>query len=420
MERIESLTGMIDLIDDDKDSFIGGQLFQLEKVLKNIFKSYGFKEIRTPALEYEKLFRRSVGDASDIVNKELYSFVDKGNRNIVLRPEGTAGVIRFITQKKMESEQEKFWYMGPMWRYERPQKGRYRQFHQAGIEILGHAEGLPEYEVISLVCSIIKSLQIPDTKLIINHLGDNNSKKIFAEELYKYFKKYEDQLEKTDLDRLNNNPIRILDSKCENVKRLLTNAPSLKSYISDNNIKLLEDIKSLFSKYCDIEIDYNLVRGLDYYNGFVFEAISKNLGSQSSFLGGGRYDNLSAKLGGKKMLSVGMALGLERLASITELKKSQRRNIAFIVLGKKQVREGYQIAQKLIDARDDIDLNVHLSSKSLKAHLRKANKDNSEYAFIFGEDEQDKQEITVKPLQNELDSQTSVKISILDTFYKEL
>ena len=233
MKKIHSLTGMIDLISNkvSKDD-IANKIFYTQNVLKNIFESYSISEIRTPGLEDTDLFKRSVGDNSDIVNKELYSFFDKNDKSITLRPEGTASVIRSIIEKKIDSESHKLWYMGPMWRYERPQKGRYRQFTQAGVEMLGYPQGLAELEIISMVCSINKELGLENSILKINHLGDNESKKNYCQALEDFLRPLSSKLAQNDLERLDKNPLRILDTKNEETQEILYKGPKINEYIS--------------------------------------------------------------------------------------------------------------------------------------------------------------------------------------------
>ena len=295
MEKINSLTGMADLIGHkDKKSNQSDSIFQVEKKLIEIFENYSLQEIRTPALESEKLFNRSVGDLSDIVNKELYTFKDKNEKSISLRPEGTAGVVRSIIEKKLDNESHRFWYLGPMWRYERPQKGRYRQFYQAGVELIGYEEGLSELEMISLVISINSELNINDSIIKINHLGDKKAKEGFCQSLKEYLEPYKSELDEKDIDRLSKNPLRILDSKNSNTQKILKNAPKISDFISDEASNLLNTIKNTYPQN-HIEIDHSLVRGLDYYTGFVFEAVSEHLGAQDSYLGGGRYGPLKSR-----------------------------------------------------------------------------------------------------------------------------
>ena len=333
MDKIHSLTGMLDLYEDGDSSDLSKNIFETEKRIKKIFHNYYLKEIRTPALEDTNLFKRSAGDISDIVNKEIYSFHDRNEKSISLRPEGTASVIRSVIEKKLDQSTHKLWYMGPMWRYERPQKGRYRQFYQAGVEILGYPEGAPEFEMVSLVCSIVEEFNIPDCTLKINHLGSQENKKAYCDALIKFLEPLKKNLDKKDLERLARNPLRVLDSKNQDTQLILKDAPSLKEFLEPKSIELLEAIKNEFSDMCNIEIDYTLVRGLDYYSGFVFEALSSNLGAQDSFLGGGRYDDLCSKLGGKELPSIGMAIGIERFASLISNSTHSDKILSFITLG---------------------------------------------------------------------------------------
>ena len=225
MDKIKSLTGMLDLYDDGDNSLLPAKLFYLEEKIKHIFKSYKLNEIRTPVLEDANLFIRSVGEASDIVNKEIYSFNDRNDKGIALRPEGTASLIRSIVEKKLDQSNHKLWYLGPMWRYERPQKGRYRQFNQAGVEILGIPEGMPEFEMISIVCSIIKEFNLENCTIKINHLGNQKSKESFCNALIDFLEPHKKLLDEKDNQRLEKNPLRVLDSKNTNTQKILKNAP---------------------------------------------------------------------------------------------------------------------------------------------------------------------------------------------------
>ena len=372
MDNIQSLTGMQDHFNDGDKNNLSSKFFQVEQKIKEIFINYKLEEIRTPALEDANLFNRSVGNTSDIVNKEIYAFNDRNNKTIALRPEGTASVIRSIIEKKLDQTTHKLWYMGPMWRYERPQKGRYRQFNQAGVEILGIKEGFPEFEMISLVCSIINGFNLKNCSIKINHLGTKENKQTFCDALVQYLLPFKDSLDDKDVERLNKNPLRILDTKSEKTQALLKNAPSIKDYIDQTSIEFLKSIKDQFSDLCDIEIDYSLVRGLDYYSGFVFEAISSELGAQDSFLGGGRYDHLCKKLGGKDLPSIGMALGIERFAELINTDTSSTKTASFLIVTSNLEPKAYKIAHQLRALNKEIILDVHLSDGSLKSKLRRS------------------------------------------------
>ena len=420
MDKIQSLTGMQDQYDDGDMANASSKLFEVEKIIKNIFINYKFQEIRTPVLEDANLFKRSVGDSSDIVNKEIYSFNDRNDKTIAMRPEGTASVIRSIIEKKLDHANHKLWYVGPMWRYERPQKGRYRQFNQAGIEILGIPEGLPEYEMISVVCNVIDQLKLKNCYIKINHLGTRENKESFCKALVEFLEPFKKDLDAKDLERLSKNPLRVLDSKNSETQAILKNAPSIREFIDGASIEMLDSIKSEFSDICKIEIDHNLVRGLDYYSGFVFEAISSELGAQDSFLGGGRYDQLCSQLGGKDLPAIGMAIGLERLANIANLQKPNRKLVSFVIAASNLEPKAYKIAHKLRSMNNSINIDVQLSHGSLKSKLRRANKDNAAYALIIGEDELKSKKIIVKPLLEKNSEQVTLSLEEINSFIKQL
>ena len=420
MENIKSLTGMQDLYDDGDIKNLSSKLFQVEKRIKDIFTNYKFQEIRTPVLEDANLFIRSVGSSSDIVNKEIYTFNDRNNKTLAMRPEGTASVIRSIVEKKLELSTHKLWYLGPMWRYERPQKGRYRQFNQAGVEILGIPQGFPEYEMISMVCSIIQDFDLKNCVIKINHLGTKENKESFCKALVDFLEPFKKELSAKDQERLKKNPLRVLDSKSTETQSILENSPSIKDFIDVSSIDLLNSLKNEFSDLCNIEIDHTLVRGLDYYSGFVFEAISSELGAQNAFLGGGRYDYLCSQLGGKEMPAIGMAIGLERFSDIVSLKNTKKKLVSFIIQTSNLEPKAYKIAHHLRSLNKDIILDVSLSEGSLKSKMRKANKNNADFAIILGEEEFNNKTVVIKPLKDELKEQKAVSIADLYSFYKTL
>ena len=421
MEKIQSLTGMMDLIENkaNKADTANG-IFYTEHILKDIFETYSISEIRTPALEDSSLFKRSVGDTSDIVNKELYSFMDKNDKSITLRPEGTASVIRSIIEKKIDNESNKFWYLGPMWRYERPQKGRYRQFSQAGVEILGYSEGIAELEIVSIICSINKALGIENSILKINHLGDKESKEKYCNALKNFLMPLSSKLDEKDIQRLNTNPLRVLDSKSSETQEILKDAPKINDFLTDQSLDLLNLVKNTFSEECNIKIDHTLVRGLDYYTGFVFEAVSSDLGAQDAYLGGGRYDDLCKQLGGKDLPAIGMAIGIERLSLLTKTYKKNRTLISFIIISSNLESKAYKIAHNLRSINSSVDIDVQLSDGSLKSKLRRANKDNASYAFIIGEDELKSENIIVKSLNDENSEQVIMNISDIENFIQNI
>ena len=421
MDKIQSLKGMIDLIANRSDpEDFAESIFRTENALKNIFINFGYSEIRTPALEDADLFKRSVGDSSDIVNKELYSFLDKNEKKITLRPENTASVIRSVIEKKIDGNTHKFWYLGPMWRYERPQKGRYRQFNQAGIEIIGYPEGVAELEIISMICSINNALNIKKSVIKINHLGNKITKAKYCNALLEYLKPFSSQLDELDQKRLEKNPLRVLESQNQNTQKILKDAPIIKDFLSDESIKMLKMLKNTFSKDCKIEIDYSLVRGLDYYTGLVFEAISDELGAQDAYLGGGRYDNLSEQLGGKNLPCIGMAIGIERLSLLSNVDVEDKTLISFIILSSNFEEKAYKIAHNLRTINSKIVVDVQLSEGSLKSKLRKASKSNAKFAIIMGEEEIQTNSIIIKPLIEKNSEQTVMDINEISSFFKDI
>ena len=421
MDKINSLTGMMDLLaGKTSKEELANKIFYTEKVLQEIFDNFKISQIRTPSLEHTNLFERSVGNSSDIVNKELYTFFDKNDRSISLRPEGTASVIRSLIEKKLDGDFHKLWYLGPMWRYERPQKGRYRQFNQAGVEILGYKEGMAEFEMISMVCSINHRLRIEKPTIKINHLGDNETKKNFCDALIEYLKPIKSQLDEKDLSRLEKNPLRILDSKSPQTIELLKDGPKISEFLKESSLKIMDLIVDTFSDECEIQIDHNLVRGLDYYTGFVFEAISSNLGAQDAYIGGGRYDNLCKQLGGKDLPAIGMAIGIERLSLLSNVLEESKTSISLIIISSNIEPKAYKIAHNLRSLNNNINVDVQLSDGSLKSKLRRANKDNSSYAIIIGEEELGSDSVIVKSLTDDGSEQTIMKMNDFNNFIKNL
>ena len=410
--NIKSLRGMPDLFPEDLKKW-----HLLEKTISKVFHSFNTQEIRTPLLESTELFSRSVGNSSDIVNKELYSFLDKNEESISLRPEGSASVIRAIIQKKQEHMQQKLWYQGPMFRYERPQKGRFRQFHQVGVEYLGYEEGIAEYELLSMVLDINKSLGIRKYTIKINHLGDTSSKEDYCKALEAFLTPHINELHEKDIVRLNTNPLRVLDSKEKSTLAILEEAPKFQDYLSEKSKSFLEMLVTDFSTRCDIEIDLSLVRGLDYYTGVVFEIISPELGAQNTFLGGGRYDNLSNQLGGKQLHAVGFAIGLERMLELITVKNDiPEIKVALIISVEHNQEKTYKIADDLRQANNKVILDTFLSNGSFKSQMRKANKNNCDFAVIIGNEELESNKFIWKDLSDQGDQQLFDLETLVETY----
>ena len=381
------------------------------KVQKSCFetaKLYGYQFIETPLFEDSKLFERTVGESTDIVEKEMYSFTDKGGDSISLRPENTAGVCRAFIENGLHNNTlpARLFYYGPMFRYERPQSGRYRQFHQFGVECIGDSTFETDYEVIDIAWKILKNLDIKGIKLNINSLGDKEDREIYIGKLKDYFKNYINDLPKVDKLRFERSPLRLLDSKEEITIKISEDAPKTLDYISseskehhENLIQKLEKLNSMDSSF-NYEVNHKLVRGLDYYNRTVFEYTSNSLGPQGVILGGGRYDPLIKILGGPETPAVGFAMGIERV--VNELNKNEVENNSHIdpvlIIVDEDLR---MISQEIAnDFRENKIKTIIAPKKSIKAQMRFANNINSKSAIFIGKNEIENNKISVKFLQS--------------------
>ncbi len=374
---IKALRGMKDI--EDK------RFLKIFDTARNIAKNYGFDYIETPVLEETSLFKRSVGESSDIVNKEMYEFTDKGGNDVCLRPEGTAGVVRSFIEHKLDRIQnpKRFWYFGPMFRYERPQKGRLREFHQFGIESFGISSVYEDINIIAMAADIFNTLNI-EWILKINSLGCSECMPKYREKLVNFLEIHKNKLCTDCQRRITQNPIRTLDCKVENCQTILKNAPKITDNLCENCQKDFKTLKTglenLGIKY---EIDKNLVRGLDYYTKTTFEFVSSKIGAQSAIAGGGRYDRLVEFLGGKPTAGVGFAIGIERILDL--IKTEDKRN--GIYMGA-LIQKAIPVLQKKAKSlRKDKKVFVQPSVKSLKAHLKTADKGNYKTVLIMGEEE---------------------------------
>ena len=372
---------------------------------------YGFKPMATPIFEFSSVFKKTLGESSDIVNKEMYTFNDKGNEEITLRPEGTAGIVRAIISNGLAHEMPfKAFYNGPMFRYERPQKGRLRQFHQIGIELLGTNSEQADIEVIACANNLIKSLNIDKSSTLnINSLGNIAERKIYIAELLVYLNDFKNKLSIDSKNRFEKNPLRILDSKSEEDIEIIKNAPKLINYLEaeskDNFNKVLEGLTSLDIPY---KINHKLVRGLDYYNNTTFEFITDRLGSQSAILAGGRYDNLMKQMGGSDIPGIGWAAGIERLALLATIKEDQKKKISIIPIGIENNILCMKLANELINKNISIDMGY---SGNLKKRLKQANKVSAHYAIIIGNEEVENNNAIIRNL--ETGSQDNIKLDKL-------
>ena len=388
-------------------------------VSKNVCIRYGFDPFTTPIFEFSEVFKKTLGDNSDIVTKEMYTFKDKGNEEITLRPEGTAAIIRAIISNGLTHEMPfKVFYNGPMFRYERPQKGRLRQFHQIGIELVGIQNEIADTEVISCGNRLLKELKIDSkTTLQINSLGKIEERKKYIDDLLNYLKAYKNKLSSDSLKRLEKNPLRILDSKNEEDINIISNAPIILEYLNDeskNNFhNVLDNLKALNISYT---INHKLVRGLDYYNNITFEFVTKELGAQGAVIAGGRYDGLMKQMGGPDLPGIGWAAGLERIALLTKVNKPKIKSITVIPLGDKSQKFCVKIVEQL--RMEKIKTNIAYSG-NLKKKLQNANKLFSDIVLIIGEEELEKNIAIFKNLNK--GEQISIKIeNIVDSIKKIL
>nr|YP_010619172.1 Histidine-tRNA ligase [Pterosiphonia complanata]WAX03185.1 Histidine-tRNA ligase [Pterosiphonia complanata] len=396
---------------------------KIYRITNDILKIHNYKEIRTPIIENTELFERSIGNFTDIVNKEMYSFYDQGKRNITLRPEGTASIARALITNKLYTDKpiNRLWYLGPMFRYERPQKGRQRQFHQLGIECIGSSMPIADIEVIKLATDILKQIECKEEYLLeINSIGNLQEREVYKLNLIEYLKKYEHELDTDSRNRINKNPLRILDSKYLKTQKILKNAPKLKQYLNKTSLEhfetICENLTYLKIKYT---VNDHLVRGLDYYNYTAFEIKTKNLNQQNTICGGGRYDNLIKQLGGPSIPAVGWAIGLERLIILmqTNLSENIKKDRIYIAI---QNLHTINILWDIINILKEyhIKFELDLSNNNLTKQIKKANQLKTKICFILGEDEIKNKSITIKWLQTR--TQQTIKISNLRKYIQYL
>ena len=408
-KKIQAIRGMNDLLPADSNiwSF-------LDCTISNLLLSYGYKYCRTPNIESTETFARAIGEVTDIVEKEMYTWKDNNGDSLTLRPEGTAGVVRMMIEHNLPREGiQKVFYNGPMFRHERPQKGRYRQFHQVGAEVFGVSDAKIDAELISITQILWKTLGI-DAELEINSLGSAQSRASYREILSGYFNDNKDQLDEDSLRRLKTNPLRILDSKNKELENLISAAPKMIDYLDDDSNHHFNALKNyLESLNISYKVNPKLVRGLDYYNQTVFEWISNDLGAQGTICGGGRYDGLVEKMGGNATPAIGFAMGLERIALLIEDKSDQiinkRPHLYFASIGDSANIESMNLSKKIIEALPHITITNDMSIGTLKNQMKKANKSEADFAMILGEQELSEGHISIKPLKGQ-GVQQSIKL----------
>ena len=378
---------------------------RIEEAAREVLAGYGYSEIRTPLVEVTELFKRSIGEVTDIVEKEMYSFADRHGDSLSLRPEGTASCVRAAIEHGLLVQPQRLWYQGPMFRYERPQRGRYRQFHQIGVEAFGLAGPDIDVEVILLTARLWRRLGLDGFRLEINTLGDSAERQVYRERLVDYLQARADQLDADSQRRLSTNPLRILDSKHPETQRLLVDAPSLMDVLGEETRAHFERLRAgLDAAGIDYQINPRLVRGLDYYNRTVFEWITEDLGAQGTVCAGGRYDGLVEQLGGRPTPAVGFAMGLERLVEILEQSgfAPERRLDAYLVaVGERAEAAAPALAERLRDALPRLRLQSNCGGGSFKSQFKKADKSGARFALILGDEELERGVIGVKDLRGE-------------------
>lgn len=378
---------------------------RLEESTREVVESYGYREIRIPVVEKTELFKRSIGDTTDIVEKEMYTFIDRSEESLTLRPEATAGMVRAgLSNGLLYNQVQRLWCAGPMFRHERPQKGRYRQFHQIDVEAFGLASPDIDAELMLMTARLWKRLGLSQVGLQINSLGTPESRAAYRERLVAYFEPHRDRLDEDSRRRLSTNPLRILDSKVGETRALVERAPSLVEHLDEESRRHFERLQQLLS---DAGLAYSvnprLVRGLDYYTRTVFEWTTSRLGAQDAVCSGGRYDGLVAQLGGKPTPATGFAMGMERLVTLMQeegVEAAAAAPHAYLVrVGDRAERAGLNLAEQLRGALPGLRLTVDCGGGSFGSQLKRADKSGAQVALILGEDETSAKRVALKPLR---------------------
>lgn len=400
--KIKAIRGMNDLLPKDSALWLS-----LEKTIFDTFIAYGFKNIRTPIVEKTDTFSRAIGQATDIVEKEMYTWTDSNGDLLSLRPENTAGVVRAMIEHNLPREGiQKVFYQGQMFRHERPQKGRYRQFNQIGAEVFGASDAKTEAELIAITHSLWKNIGLKNITLEINTLGSAEARAAYRNLLTEYFTQHKAQLDEDSVRRLKTNPLRILDSKNQDLQELIQAAPKLMEHLDEASAKHFDEFKA-YLQCLDIAyvINTRLVRGLDYYNRTVFEWTTTDLGAQGTICAGGRYDGLVEKMGGNLCPAVGFAIGLERLILLIQEQglsvDSETLSAYIVVSGNEAQLKSLQISEQLHRALPTLTLYNDLTMGSFKSQFKKADKAKADFAIILGEEEINNNQVAIKPLKGQ-------------------
>ena len=398
MGSIQAIRGTRDVLPEEI-----GDWQRVESVARSILARAAYQEIRTPIFEQTDLFERGIGEATDVVGKEMYSFKDRSDRSLTLRPEGTAGVVRAFIEHGLYAQGgvQRLWYTGPMFRYERPQSGRQRQFHQLGVEVLGSADPRADAEAIAIAADILRTLGLKDLPLSLNSIGNADDRQTYRQALVDYLTPHQAELDTDSRDRLSRNPLRILDSKDAGTKAILQNAPNILDYLSPASQMRFEQVKKLLDDLgVAYQIDARLVRGLDYYTHTVFEIQSNDLGAQATVCAGGRYDGLVKELGGPETAAVGWAIGLERLILLLQQLQSKTvSTIDFYLVSRGEVAEAQALvlAQKLRQAEFTVELD--LSGSAFGKQFKRADRSGAAGCLILGDAEAATQTVQLKWLK---------------------
>lgn len=409
---------MQDLLPDQKEIYR-----HVEDKLRDVLAAYGYREIGLPVIESTRLFSRLVGEATDIVEKEMYTFDDRNGDSITLRPEGTAGCVRAAQEHGLIFNQvQRLWYSGAMFRYERPQKGRYRQFEQIGVECFGMPGPDIDAELLFLTARMWEDLGIADdVHLELNSMGSTASRAAYRDALVKYLDEHRNELDKDSQRRLTTNPLRILDSKDERTKAVLDAAPSLQDYLDDESRGHFDELRRLLDRaQLPYRVNPHIVRGLDYYNNTVFEWVTDSLGAQGTVCGGGRYDGLVEEVGGKPTPAVGFAIGIDRLALMMEGKFEFPANADVYIasLGEKARVQAMLLAEELRDDETSRKVVVHCGDGKFKSQMKKADQSGAALAIIIGEDEVNNDEASIKDLRERADQVVISASEVRDYVHK--
>ena len=399
MGSIQATRGTRDILPDEI-----GYWQRIEAIARDILARSAYQEIRTPIFEQTDLFERGIGEATDVVGKEMYTFTDRGDRSITLRPEGTAGVVRSYIEHGMHAlgGVQRLWYTGAMFRYERPQAGRQRQFHQLGVEVLGSGDVRADAEVIAIASDILQSIGLKDLTLQLNSIGDADDRQRYRAALVDFLTPFKDKLDPDSQTRLTRNPLRILDSKDQNTQAILENAPSILDHLSPESQTRFEKVRSLLQDLgISCNINSRLVRGLDYYTHTVFEIQSDHLGAQATVCAGGRYDGLVSQLGGAETPAVGWAMGLERLVILLQqLDQTKSSAIDFYVVSRGEKPEAHALKLTQSLRREGFKVELDLSGSAFGKQFKRADRSGAAACLILGDSEAETETVQIKWLKS--------------------